>query len=188
MPSAAEKNEALLDAASKGDVRAIEELIAEGADVHARDKYGFTPLHNVAYRESHGDQVGSVIALLERGADINAMNKYFNTPLHEAVFSGRVALAVTLLELGADINVKATEGETSSHATYATSQGETPLHAATYDGNVAMIEALLANGADVNATDNDGKTPLHCIDHYMDHGYAAAIQFLCAEGATKFSV
>lgn len=52
-------------------------LIESGTDVHARDKYGNTPLHgNTSYK------VASL--LIEKGADTEAVNHKGETPLHSA--------------------------------------------------------------------------------------------------------
>merc|ERR1711991_665610 len=59
-------------------------LIKEkNADIHARDKYQYTPLH-VACRNGN---IEVMMALLDRGADIHARDKYQYTPLHVACVS-----------------------------------------------------------------------------------------------------
>jgi ankyrin repeat protein len=56
------------DAASEGEVELVEILIANGADVDARDVNGYTPLH-IAIQEGYTD-VAEV--LIDNGADVNA--------------------------------------------------------------------------------------------------------------------
>ena len=67
-------------AAQEGDVKLVEELIAKGADVNAKDKYGETPLHS-ALKKAQSEMVQLLIA---KGADVNAKDKYGATPLFEA--------------------------------------------------------------------------------------------------------
>ena len=75
-------------------------LIAQGADINARDEYERTPLHYHA----QVNNVEKVALLLERGADIEAQDKYKNTPLHFAEYN--VEVAQLLIEKGADIKAK----------------------------------------------------------------------------------
>jgi hypothetical protein len=60
-----------------GDLKEVRKLLDKGADVNARDKYGWTPLHEAA---SYG-HLDIVKLLVERGADVNARDKDGRTPL-----------------------------------------------------------------------------------------------------------
>ena len=75
-------------------------LIAQGADINARDEYERTPLHYHA----QVNNVEKVALLLERGADIEAQDKYKNTPLHFAEYNAEVAQL--FIQKGADIKAK----------------------------------------------------------------------------------
>jgi len=55
-------------------------LIAKGADINAKDEYGWTPLHYAAIK----GQKEVVELLIAKGADINSKNQSGETPLHEA--------------------------------------------------------------------------------------------------------
>ena len=79
-------------------------LIAQGADINARDEYERTPLHYHA----QVNNVEKVALLLERGADIEAQDKYKNTPLHFAEYNAEAAQL--LIEKGADIKAKDDRG------------------------------------------------------------------------------
>ncbi len=79
-PSASER--ALLEVAKKGNIEEVKQHIAAGTDVNAKDKHGYTPLHNAAgngLRKSHKETVELLIA---KGADVNAKNDSGWTPLH----------------------------------------------------------------------------------------------------------
>jgi ankyrin repeat protein len=54
-------------AAGEGHKEIVELLIAEGADVHAKDKWGYTPLHSAAMHD-HKEIAELLIA---KGADVN---------------------------------------------------------------------------------------------------------------------
>ena len=55
-----------------------EVLLNQGADVHAKSKYGNTPLHTAA----RADASAMAEVLLERGADVHAKNNDGAMPLH----------------------------------------------------------------------------------------------------------
>ena len=86
------------DASRNGDVAEVKRLLASGADVEARDKYGQTPLHIASY---HG-HAEVAKRLLSSGADMNAPRpRDLNTPLHLASYNGHVAMVGILLAAGA---------------------------------------------------------------------------------------
>ena len=59
----------------------VELLLAEGADVNAKDKYGLTPLH----RAASGGHTETAELLITEGADVNAKNEDGKTPLDRAI-------------------------------------------------------------------------------------------------------
>lgn len=71
-------------------------LVAQGADINARDNYEETPLH-----ERAGHFQGDIAVLLELGADIAARDSRGRTPLHNAARVGNVEGARLLLAQGA---------------------------------------------------------------------------------------
>lgn len=135
----------LADAAMRGDLDAVRELLKQGADVNAAHGDGMTALHWAA---DHGN-VEMARILAYAGAELDALTRVGgHTPLHVATASGNGAVAVALVAAGAD-----------PRAT--TSTGVTPLHFAARAGSVDAIEALLARGADVNARESAwGQTAL----------------------------
>jgi ankyrin repeat protein len=116
-------DDTLLDLAVASGERDIAEfLLANKADVNARDNYGFTPLHFA---------VGSrdvTELLLANGADVNAKDNSGITPLDGAMNKD---VAELLLLKGADVNAKS-------------NNGWTPLQWAEFSGRKEVVELLSA--------------------------------------------
>ena len=126
------------------DPAVITALVEAGADVHARDMWGFTPLHSAAENATPA----AVQALVQAGADVNAPLRSFGrgldsrggrTPLHFAASNPNPEVAAALLEAGADVGAR--EGI----------RGGTPLHFAVRNPNPEVPALLLDAGANVNA-------------------------------------
>ena len=124
------------------DPAVITALVEGGADIHARDGFGKTPLHAAAENTT----TAAVQALVQAGADIDAPQRepgrYSRggpTPLHSAASNPNPEVAATLLEAGADVGARAWPW------------GGTPLHVAARNPNPAVAALLLDAGANVNA-------------------------------------
>ena len=128
----------------------VKVLLDAGADIEARDKGGYTPLH-VAVGNAVGkrDSVAVVKALLDARANIEARDEDGYTPLHKAARGDSLALVKTLLDAGANVNAQDRIGQTSLHA------------AVGKRDSVAVVKALLDARADIEARDKGGYTPLH---------------------------
>jgi ankyrin repeat protein len=140
----------LHSAASSGRLDIVEFLLANRAEVNAKDKEGRTPLHSAADAGpiGSGDLKGVAELLLANNAEVDPKDSFGCTPLLLAAWSGDNDLLELLLAKGADVNAK-------------DDRGRSPLHAALVNGHKNLVEILLANKADVNSRDNSGETPLH---------------------------
>lgn len=92
----------LIDAAGRGDLARVKALLAEGADVNARDEMGVTPL----MQASLAGNTDVVRFLLDKGADLNRQNKIGMTALTAAASGGKFEIVKLLLASGADLNLK----------------------------------------------------------------------------------
>jgi ankyrin repeat protein len=157
-------NNALLFSAERSTVAEVNHNLAEGADINARDKDGFTPLH-MAAGAGHADVVQ---LLISKGAEVNAANKIGVTPLHVAAATGHVDIADLLISKGANVNSRRNDGLT-------------PLHFAAREGYKNIVELLISKGADINAKSKDGKTPLA---YAMERKQDAVVKLLKGHGGT----
>ena len=84
------------DAAFWGNIEAVKQHLAEGADVNAKGEKGETPLHGTAFT----GRMEVVELLIENGADVNAKDEDGATPLLYATLSGHKEIAALLRKHG----------------------------------------------------------------------------------------
>jgi ankyrin repeat protein len=106
-----DKNAQLIDAAKAGDLGAVQKLLAEGADINAKQTTtGVTALWIAAW-QGHTEVVKF---LLGKNVDVNTKATDGTTALWMASEHGHVEVVKLLLEKGADVNAKAiTDGGTA---------------------------------------------------------------------------
>ena len=128
--------------------RSCNYLLANKADVNAKDKCGWTPLH-IAAIDGRTETVQALLKhkQMHEQIDVNAKNKYGWTPLHHAAYDGHAAVVQALLASKADVNAKDEDGRT-------------PLHKAAYNGHEEVVKLLLENRANARLENNLGQTPL----------------------------
>ncbi|MDE2871254.1 MAG: ankyrin repeat domain-containing protein [Gemmatimonadota bacterium] len=154
------------------DSAVISVLVEAGTDVHVRDRFGYTPLHEAA----EFGTPAAVRALLQAGADPHARGRELGpsfdsrgnrTPLHRAASNPNPDVAALLLAAGAHVNAPSL-------------WGGTPLHTAARNPNPEVAKLLLEAGANVNARMFDGDTPLH---HAAANPNTAVLALLLEAGA-----
>ena len=135
----------LMNAISKGDMKALEKLIKDDTDLNKQyDK--ITPLGLAAARNDKE----MVKFLVEKGADINLEDGYGYTPLIIAMKYRNIGLVKDIIDLKPDLNA------------ICSATGDTPLTYLVREvwfGTDACYY-MIKNGADVNKKNDNGDTPL----------------------------
>jgi hypothetical protein len=127
-------------AATGRDAAQIKKLIAQGADVNARDEAGLTAL---MWAAREGDTEAARL-LIDARADLDVRDCASAgwTPLMHAIHKKQNDLARLLIERGADLNARAGDCREGTDA-----GGKTALDYAAANDNAEIVKALLARGA-----------------------------------------
>lgn len=194
----------LLAAAKSGNSVAVNDLLAKGAGVKARDDQGRYAIHYAA-ENGMGD---AVTALLHHGAGVDDKDQNLDAPIDLAVKKGDQAMVKLLLQNNADgrhallwaardldlpairillgdgigINVR---GNAEEFGLY---EGATPLVTAVdAKADLGLITFLLDQGADVNAIADipNAPTALHLAAMECN---ASKVQLLLSRGANRSAV
>ena len=99
-------------AVTAGSSQSIRALLEAGANFHARDDEGNTPLHFAARWHNEWSTNEAITLLLEAGADTEARNVYGDAPLHVATESWNSHAITLLLDGWAYANVRNERGQT----------------------------------------------------------------------------
>jgi ankyrin repeat protein len=192
----------LHEAAAKGDVEAIERLVAEGEKPNIQDSRSRTPLHVAVYMKQHA----AARTLLRLGANPNALeidrydivtiaavrndiemlkialgggasarnvtSRYDGTALIAAAHLGHVEAAKLLIAAGAPLNHVNNLGWTALMEAIVLGSGGA--------NHTATVKALVEAGADVNIADRQGTTPLQ---HARRRAYVEMARILENAGA-----
>ena len=197
-----EADRALLDAAEKGNIKAVKQHLAAGADLNAKnDKLAYKGMTPLLWAVSSGHKE-IVELLIAKGSNVKARCGNRGTPLYCAAAHGHKEIAELLIAKGADVNRRMSRGWTALHIAAHEAQeevaelliangadmnakiegdnGYTPLHFAVNFDHKEIAELLIAKGADVNAKIEGGGTPLHDA---AVRGHTEFVELLIAKGA-----
>ena len=130
-------------AASEGHSHVVSWLIANGADVGVRDRFGNTPLHD-AMRHKHNVVLG---ILRDAGSTFDCDEHDAASMLCQAAYQGDIDEIQRLMDNRIDPNLGDYDGRRA-------------MHLAASEGHVKVIEYLLSRHAEVNVIDRMGGTPL----------------------------
>lgn len=187
----------LLLAAHKGDVIAMRDLLADGADVNVRDSRGRAPIHVAAF----ASEDDTLRTLAEAGADMNALEGQAYDVVTIAAVANDPELMSLAIELGNDPGLVTSPYEGTAliaaahlgHVEVVTrliDAGAPPDHINNLhwtavmesvvlgDGgpdHLGVLDALLTAGADRTLADRNGVTPL---EHARNRGFAKMVQRL----------
>ena len=131
----------LIDHASRGNLRAVRDLIDAGADLNLQDKDGVTALMYA----SDNNHLKIVRILVGAGANINLKTKDKQTALMGVCWKGHLEVVKALVDAGADLNLQDKDGDTA-------------LVLASKEGYLEIVKILIDAGADLNLQDKYGNT------------------------------
>lgn len=198
----------LWTAAMFGKARAVELLIAGGADVNGTSGYPVKALHRAA---GTGGSLEICRLLIEHGADVNAPFATdpvyesdvtwirLQTPLHEAAWHNNPKIAALLLTKGADMYAMTSDHETPWDFAVHCRSFETldvlieafqgPGHwskmiiqSLVRSGSTELIDSMVKKGLDVNEISRHGK---RALDLALDIGDENVITVLLENGAVS---
>ena len=199
--AAAGISEDFYSAIRNNDLKHLESLVRDGADVNVKDSKGETPLMYAAVAGSPE----AMRFLVDHGADVNARNEIGATAL---IWSATDLAKVRLLvDHGADVNMATKRGRTalliaamSDHsadiARLLLSKGAdakardflkiTTVRAAAFGNDTETLRMMIDAGVDVNAADLPGLTPLMMAAGW--NGNLRAVELLLGKGANVNAV
>ena len=162
--------------------------------INTHDKYGLTPLFEIAFSDTNSNNSEIIATLIQAGADVNAYNKKRDTALHYASTKN----IDILLKAGADVHARNENGDTPLHYTVfpesvdillkagadisaRNKNGNTPLHTVGNSGDefcvfaALIVDILIKAGANVHARNKSGETPLHTVGNLGDEDAFSAL-------------
>ncbi|MDR1485963.1 MAG: ankyrin repeat domain-containing protein, partial [Planctomycetaceae bacterium] len=147
----------LLHKSAGVDINLVKCLVKNGADVHAKDKEGRTPIFNAVAK----DKQDIVEYLLQHGEQIDIKDEKNRTLLFYAAELDKKTLAEFLINKGADIHAKDTYGNNLLHHVVLE---RVVKYKARDKSQLKMLEFLKEKGVDINAKNRYGDSPFDTIE------------------------
>ncbi|MGE3807299.1 MAG: ankyrin repeat domain-containing protein [Gemmataceae bacterium] len=161
-------------AASNGDLRKVEKLVAESLSLNQLNAEGLAPLH-YASQAGHAEVCR---VLLAAGADVNLPSSHGNSPLAVAAGNSHADVVRVLLEAGADVNQR----NPDPHPLNA---GRTPLMHAAMQNKLPVVKLLVEAGADLLAATAGGLTAINMATTWGGKKVLRYLQEAAAERAPE---
>ncbi len=194
--------QSFLEAASQGDVEALQNYVAQGVDLNARNKQKRTAILLAAMN----DHYDAVAYLIEAGADIDLQDETCFNPFLYGCINGKLELVQLMVKAGTNVELLTRFGgvgitpasekghveivrellnTTDINVNHTNFVGWTPLIEAIIlnDGGERqqeVIRLLIEHGANVHMVDKYGVTPLTLA---RQKGYKEIEQILLEAGA-----
>lgn len=166
---------ALCEAVVRGDLKQIEGLLSQGANINGRNENGHTPLHCAII----ADRASSAKFLLSKGAE-DKSGWSSTPPLFIAASAGSIDVARVFMLQGANVHAKNISGQpyfvgvvakqnlagvrfllqSGANANTADITGQSVLAMAVKKGDVDIVGVLLQYGANPNGKDITGSSVL----------------------------
>eukprot|EP00516_Mucochytrium_quahogii_P001350 CAMPEP_0203761766 /NCGR_PEP_ID=MMETSP0098-20131031/14788_1 /ASSEMBLY_ACC=CAM_ASM_000208 /TAXON_ID=96639 /ORGANISM=" , Strain NY0313808BC1" /LENGTH=542 /DNA_ID=CAMNT_0050655899 /DNA_START=421 /DNA_END=2049 /DNA_ORIENTATION=- len=168
-------------AAGEGFVSLLRMLHESGADLHAKDRWGGTPLDDATLEK----QTSCAEYLVSRGVTFGTrshvinpetaaqIEEDFTRAIDPTSFLGRY------LQAAADGNLESIQSMGQVDVNCADYDQRTAIHVSASEGRLEVVKYLIENGALVNCRDRWGRTPL---DDALAGGYAEVVQLLKEHG------
>lgn len=158
-PPSVSAEQALMEAAYRGQLEEVQRLVVAGATVDARDPENRTSMMWAAFN----GHTAVVALLLKQGAELEAKDVNGRTALLYASSGPFAPTVELLLKSGADVNVQGSL------------EGFTALMTAAAEGQVEVVRLLLAHGAEPSLEDQDGDT---ARSFAQQHGHLEVVELL----------
>jgi len=166
----------LLAMAANGTATEVRDAIAMGANVEARDMFGYTPLMLAAYKGSP-DTVRALLTAHANAQDTNKQEGGLTALMIAAASNPNVEVTKLLLDAGSSVEsvieskttgfiaIDANQAHDSSLFAYdgLGVSGDTALMLALKNTNIQVVETLIKAGASVEARDAIGTTALMLV-------------------------
>jgi ankyrin repeat protein len=158
---------ALCDAAARGDLQGLRELVKNGAPINACDYDKRTAMHLVA---SEGKLDVLRFLVEEADADLSPIDRWGGTPLDDALLSKHANVVTYLTARGAVRGAAHHSGDRDTR--------QVSLCEAAAAGNIPLLRELFVSGVPIGKGDYDRRTATHVA---ASEGLLEVVQFLIEE-------
>ena len=169
---------ALCDAASKGNIELLRQLVSRGLDVNEGDYDRRTALH-LAASEGLLHVVQFLVA--EAEADPSPIDRWGGTPLDDAIRSSEqlgLTRGLGTNHHAAIVYLKAVGAKRGATARIREANLSADLCSAAHAGDMDELRKLVDDGADVNISNYDVRTPIHIA---ASEGQLEVVRYLIEE-------